>query len=78
MTTTSELTARTMFIGAQILAEHPDGLRGRELWPLVVERLPGGLFIHHYCIGRRNRARSLLSACSHTYQSGSDTGRLPR
>lgn len=40
MTTTSELTARTIFTGAQILAEHPDGLRGRELWPLVVERLP--------------------------------------
>ena len=39
---------------------------------------PGGLFIHHYCIGRRNRARSLLPACSHTYQSGIDTGRLPR
>ena len=38
----------------------------------------GGLFIHHYCIGRRNRARSLLPACSHTYQSGIDTGRLPR
>ena len=40
MTTISELTARTIFTGARILAEHPDGLRGRELWPLVVERLP--------------------------------------
>ena len=38
----------------------------------------GGLFIHHYYIGRRNRAPSLLPACSRTYQSGSDTGRLPR
>jgi hypothetical protein len=38
----------------------------------------GGLFNHHYCIGRRNRARSPLPACSHTYQSGIDTGRLPR
>ena len=50
-----------------------DGWSGRTIgWH------PGGLFIHHYCIGRRNRARSLLPACSHTYQSGIDTGRLPR
>jgi hypothetical protein len=50
----------------------------REQLCALLFTMPGGLFIHHYCIERRNRARSLLSACSRTYQSGSDTGRLPR
>jgi 5-methylcytosine-specific restriction enzyme B len=36
----SDPTAQMTFTAAQILAEHPDGLRARDLWPLIVERLP--------------------------------------
>ncbi|ACZ90486.1 hypothetical protein Aros01_00700 [Streptosporangium roseum] len=36
----TEITARIQFTGAQILAEHPEGMRGRELWSLVEKRFP--------------------------------------
>jgi 5-methylcytosine-specific restriction protein B len=36
-----QITARTLFNGAQVLAEHPGGLARQDLWRLVVERLPG-------------------------------------
>lgn len=39
MTTWAEITALTQFTGTQILADHPGGLRARELWPLVAERI---------------------------------------
>jgi 5-methylcytosine-specific restriction enzyme B len=35
-----ELSALALFTGAQILADHPDGLRGREVWPLIVQGVP--------------------------------------
>lgn len=35
-----ELSALALFTGTQILAEHPDGLRGREVWPLIVREIP--------------------------------------
>ncbi|WP_146150171.1 AAA family ATPase [Actinomadura rubrobrunea] len=35
-----ELVARLEHMGASILAEHPEGLRERELWQMVTERLP--------------------------------------
>jgi 5-methylcytosine-specific restriction protein B len=35
-----ELSALALFTGAQILAEYPDGLRGREVWPLIVREIP--------------------------------------
>src|SRR5689334_10327967 len=41
MSTTSDITARMLFTGANILVHHPHGLRFRELWPLVLEQLPG-------------------------------------
>jgi 5-methylcytosine-specific restriction enzyme B len=41
VTTTSDLIAQMLFTGANVLGEHPDGLRPRELWPLIAERLPG-------------------------------------
>ncbi|WP_449060421.1 hypothetical protein [Planomonospora algeriensis] len=40
MTSWTEITASTMFEGARILAEHSEGMRGRELWPLIEERFP--------------------------------------
>ena len=41
MTTDQEVRRAALHLGAQILAEHPEGLRERELWPLIRERLPG-------------------------------------
>jgi 5-methylcytosine-specific restriction enzyme B len=35
-----QIIAQALFTGAHILAEHPDGLRGRELWLLVTQQLP--------------------------------------
>jgi 5-methylcytosine-specific restriction enzyme B len=40
VTTGLELTARALFTGTQILAEHPEGMRGRDVWAHVVQRLP--------------------------------------
>ena len=40
VTAWTEITARIQFAGAQILAGHPEGMRGRELWPLVEARFP--------------------------------------
>jgi 5-methylcytosine-specific restriction protein B len=41
MRTTSEITHRLLFEGTRILVDHPEGLAVRELWPLILERLPG-------------------------------------
>ncbi len=36
-----ELTRQFLFVAAKLLVEHPDGLPTSELWPLIMERLPG-------------------------------------
>lgn len=36
-----QITARTLFEGARILADYPEGLPRRELWDLINQRLPG-------------------------------------
>jgi 5-methylcytosine-specific restriction enzyme B len=38
--TWSEITARTLLIGSQILVEHPEGLRPRELWAAIEKHIP--------------------------------------
>ena len=40
MTATWEITAQTLLAGARILAKHPEGMRGRDLWTAVVQQLP--------------------------------------
>jgi 5-methylcytosine-specific restriction enzyme B len=35
-----QITARTLFVAAQVLAEHPEGLGRRELWEFVTAQLP--------------------------------------
>jgi 5-methylcytosine-specific restriction enzyme B len=40
MTARSEITARMIFAGAQILADHPDGLTARLTWAQILQRLP--------------------------------------
>jgi 5-methylcytosine-specific restriction enzyme B len=33
-----EIDAQTLFIAARVLAQHPEGVRRRDLWPLVLEQ----------------------------------------
>lgn len=40
MTATWEITAQALFTGTQVLAEHPEGMRGRDVWTVIVQRLP--------------------------------------
>jgi 5-methylcytosine-specific restriction enzyme B len=40
VSTNADVSKMMLHLGAQILAEHPEGLRERELWPLIRERLP--------------------------------------
>ena len=40
MTATWEITAQTLLAGARILAKHPEGMRGQDLWTAVVQQLP--------------------------------------
>ncbi|MEU7887783.1 AAA family ATPase [Microbispora bryophytorum] len=41
MASRTELTRTMLFTAAQVLAERPDGVPTRDLWPLVRDRLPG-------------------------------------
>jgi 5-methylcytosine-specific restriction enzyme B len=41
MSTWLEAIGKAQQAGARILTDHPKGLRARELWPLVVDALPG-------------------------------------
>jgi 5-methylcytosine-specific restriction enzyme B len=41
MSTWIEAIGKAQQAGARILLDHPEGLRARELWPLIVEALPG-------------------------------------
>ncbi|HZN70115.1 MAG TPA: AAA family ATPase [Micromonosporaceae bacterium] len=41
LTPVAGVTARLVYAGARVLAEHPDGIPAREIWTLVSVRLPG-------------------------------------